>query len=49
MRLNDFVEQLAMTVNEDIKLQTDINSELSRRINALERAVKALAEAVQDR
>jgi len=44
MRLKDYVEQMAYLVAEDIEVQTKLNAEMIRRIDALERVVETLAE-----
>jgi len=44
MRLKDYVEQLAFLVAENIEVQNQLNAAMSRRIDALEKAVKVLAE-----
>jgi hypothetical protein len=47
MRLKEYVEVLSELVARDVDIQGKLNGEMIRRINALERAVKALAEEVK--
>ena len=47
MRLEEYVEILSTLVAEDINVQAKLNGQMIQRINALERAVKALAEEVK--
>jgi hypothetical protein len=44
MRLKDYMEQMAYLVAEEIEVQNKLNEQMIRRIDALEKAVKALAE-----